>query len=165
MDGAPKPLAGAPASEWGVADSVRFASELKRHGVDVVDCSSGGILGQPLFRVGDDGRTPLGTAASGRRLPGFQVPYAEEIKRGAGIRTMAVGVITEAAQATAIVGGGRADLVAVGREFMYDPFWALHASQRLGVDPDFRLWGRSYTWAVDRRQQIRRDNDPPKSKL
>ena len=72
---------------------------------------------------------------------------------------MAVGVIIDAQQAEDIVAEGQADLVALGREIMYDPFWPLHAAQQLGVDPEFLLWPPQYKWGVDRRAQIMRLNE------
>jgi len=71
----------------------------------------------------------------------------------------AVGVIIEPEQAEAIVSEGQADLVALGREIMYDPFWPLHAAQALNADSDFDMWPPQYKWAVDRREQIRRLNN------
>lgn len=138
---------------WQVDDSVAFARALKASGVDVVDCSSGGIAGAPRFRQTDDNQ-PLDKGSA--RQPGFQVPYAERVRREAGIKSMAVGVIIDPHQAEEIVGCGQADFVALGREIMHNPFWPLHAAQSLGADPDFLMWPEQYGWAVDRRDQIRR---------
>ena len=136
---------------WSLDDSVVLARELAARGVDVIDCSAGGISGPPLFRAGDDG-APLKPGSE--RPPGFQVPYAERLRRDAGVKTMAVGVIVDPHQAETILQEGRADLVALGREIMYDPFWPLHAAQALDADPDFALWPDQYGWAVARRAQI-----------
>jgi 2,4-dienoyl-CoA reductase-like NADH-dependent reductase (Old Yellow Enzyme family) len=68
---------------------------------------------------------------------------------------MAVGVIIDPHQAEEILQSGGADLVALGREIMHDPFWPLHAAEALGVDPDYQMWPRQYAWAVDRRAQIK----------
>jgi len=141
---------------WTLDDSVAFSKELGDAGIDVVDCSSGGIRGAPSFRVTDDGK-PL--QRSSARKPGFQVPYAERIKKETTLQSMAVGVIIEPEQAEAIIANGQADLVALGREIMYEPFWPLHAAQALQADPDFDLWPPQYKWAVDRREQIRRLNE------
>jgi 2,4-dienoyl-CoA reductase-like NADH-dependent reductase (Old Yellow Enzyme family) len=141
---------------WSLEDSVEFSRRLAAAGVDVVDCSSGGIGGPPRFRSDDEGK-PL-THDSARR-PGFQVPFSRAIRERAGIRTMAVGVIIDPRQAEEILQSGGADLVALGRELMYDPFWPLHAAETLGVDPDFRLWPPQYAWAVDRRAQIKSLNE------
>ncbi len=101
-----------------VDDQVAVARELKARGVDLIDCSSGGTL-------------PVGPPDPG---PGFQVPFAEKIRREAGIATAAVGLITAPAQADAIVRNGRADLVALGRELLRHPYWPLHAARVLGYD-------------------------------
>ncbi len=140
---------------WQLEDSVCLASRLKDVGVDVVDCSSGGIGGAPRFRSDDSGK-PL--SADSARMPGFQVPFASRLRAEAGVGTMAVGVIIDPQQAEDILQAGDADLVAIGRELMYDPFWPLHAAETLGVDPDFRMWPKQYAWAVDRRAQIKRLN-------
>ena len=140
---------------WTIEDSVVLARELKALGVDVVDCSSGGIAGAPAFRAGDDGQ-PL--KSNGERPPGFQVPFADRVRRDADIATMAVGVITTGPQAEEILRSGHADLVALGRELMYDPFWPLHAAGVLGCDPECEMWPPSYAWAIKRRATIRADN-------
>ena len=72
------------------------------------------------------------------------------------MKSMAVGVIIDPHQAEEILQSGGADLVALGRELMYDPFWPLHAAAELGVDPDYRMWPEQYAWGVDRRAQIKR---------
>jgi len=141
---------------WNMDDSVTLANELGKAGIDVVDCSAGGISGGPSFRVSDEGK-PL--SKSSARAPGFQVPYAERIKKETNVQSMAVGVIIDAHQAEAIISEGQADLVALGREIMYNPFWPLHAAQTLLVDPEFDLWPPQYKWAVDRREQIRKLNE------
>jgi len=141
---------------WSLDDSVALSIELGKAGIDVVDCSSGGIRGAPAFRANDDGK-PL--QRSSARPPGFQVPYAERIKNETSLQSMAVGVIIDAQQAEAIISDGQADLVALGREIMYNPFWPLHAAQALQADPEFDLWPPQYKWAVDRREQIRRLNE------
>ena len=103
---------------WTLDDSVALARLLKDEGVDLVDCSSGG-------------------AAPGIRIPvepGYQVPLAERVRRDAGIATGAVGLVTGAAQADAIVRGGRADVVLLARAVLRDPHWPLAAARELGVD-------------------------------
>ena len=141
---------------WTMDDSVALSKALSEVGIDVVDCSSGGIQGAPSFRATNEGG-PLKRASA--RAPGFQVPYAERIKNETSLHSMAVGVIIDPLQAESIVSDGRADLVALGREIMYDPFWPLHAAQALDSDPDFDLWPPQYKWAVDRREQIKRLNE------
>jgi 2,4-dienoyl-CoA reductase-like NADH-dependent reductase (Old Yellow Enzyme family) len=135
---------------WEIEDSVALSQELKARGVDVVDCSAGGITGAPAFRAKDDG-TP---AASGDRPLGFQVPYAEQVRKDADIKTMAVGRIIEAQQAEDILREGRADLVAIGRELMYDPFWTLHAAETLDPDNAQAGWPEQYRWAIVRRADL-----------
>jgi 2,4-dienoyl-CoA reductase-like NADH-dependent reductase (Old Yellow Enzyme family) len=107
------------------------------------------------FRSDDSGK-PL--TADSARSPGFQVPFAERLRARTDILSMAVGVIIDPQQAEEILQSGGADLVALGRELMYEPFWPLHAAEALGVDPDFQMWPEQYAWAVDRRAQIRRQN-------
>jgi 2,4-dienoyl-CoA reductase-like NADH-dependent reductase (Old Yellow Enzyme family) len=122
-----------------IEDTVELAKALMERGVDVLDCSGGGIRGSATL------------AARSRPVPGFQVPYAERVRRDTGMMTMAVGYITEARHAEAILEEGRADLIALGRELLNDPFWALHAAQELGADPDFAMWPDQYGWYLTRR--------------
>ncbi|MGD8476733.1 MAG: NADH:flavin oxidoreductase/NADH oxidase [Burkholderiales bacterium] len=125
---------------WTIEDSVVLARELKARGVDVVDCSSGGLMGSA-------------TAARVKRGPGFQVPFAERIRREAQIRTMAVGLILEAQQAEQILRSEQADLIAIGREALHDPNWPLHAQAQLGCQGHFESWPEQYGWWLDKRQQ------------
>ena len=106
-------------------DTVVFARELKARGVDVVDCSSGGIAGSA-------------TAAQVTRALGFQVPFAERVRKEADIATMAVGIILEAQQAEAILEKGQADLIAVGRQSQFNPNIAHHWAHDLGINTPFR---------------------------
>jgi 2,4-dienoyl-CoA reductase-like NADH-dependent reductase (Old Yellow Enzyme family) len=129
---------------WSLDDSIAFATELKRLGVDVVDCSSGGALGSATAAA-----KPLTP-----RVPGFQLPFAEGIRAGAGIATMAVGLILDGHQAEAALQSGQADLIAVGREALNDPNWALHAARALGDDPRFEMWPEQYGWWLTRRQPL-----------
>jgi 2,4-dienoyl-CoA reductase-like NADH-dependent reductase (Old Yellow Enzyme family) len=101
---------------WNPDSSVELAHRLKARGCDWIDCSSGGI--SPEQKI------PLG--------PGYQVPMARRIRLEAGITTIAVGLITEPAQAEAIVAGGDADMVAMARAILWDPHWAWHAAAELG---------------------------------
>jgi len=104
---------------WTLDDSVQLARELRGRAVDLIDCSSGAMV--------PDAKIPVG--------PGFQVPFAERIKREAGIRTGAVGMITEPGQADQIIRSGQADVVLLAREFLRDPYWPLHAAMALGLKP------------------------------
>ena len=123
---------------WGPAQSVALAKLVKPMGVDVIDCSSGGILGKP----------PAGAA---KPAYGYQVPYSEKIKKEGRIMTMAVGLIVHAEQAEAILQEGRADLVALAREMLYNPSWAMDAAQKLGVDAEFALAPPPYRYWLARR--------------
>jgi 2,4-dienoyl-CoA reductase-like NADH-dependent reductase (Old Yellow Enzyme family) len=102
---------------WDLEQSVVLARDLREAGVDLVDCSSGGLV--PHAKV------PL--------APGYQVAFAEAI-RARGVMTGAVGLITEPKQAEAIVAEGKADLVLLARQLLRDPYWPLHAAQALGAD-------------------------------
>ena len=113
---------------WDLDQSVRLSAELKKKGVDVIDCSSGGTLGR---------LSPMDSVRA--KTYGYQVPYAERIRKEAGVMTMAVGHIVHADQAEAILQGGRADMVALAREIMYNPNWPMDAAQKLGADPDFKM--------------------------
>jgi len=124
---------------WSLDDSVALARALKTRGVDVVDCSSGGIYGR------------INRAMIPRGL-GFQVPFAERIRREAEIATQCVGLILDGPQAEEILHSGAADLVAIGREALEDPFWAHHAARALGDDDDgFDEWPEPYGWWLKRR--------------
>lgn len=103
---------------WSIEDSVSLAAILKGLGVDIVDCSSGGIV--------PDAKIPLG--------PGYQVPFAERIRREAGLPTIAVGMITEPQQADLVVRKGQADAVMLARQFLREPYWPIHAARTLGYD-------------------------------
>jgi 2,4-dienoyl-CoA reductase-like NADH-dependent reductase (Old Yellow Enzyme family) len=103
---------------WSIEDSVSLAAILKGLGVDIVDCSSGGIV--------PDAKIPLG--------PGYQVPFAERIRREACLPTIAVGMITEPRQADLIVRKGQADAVMLARQFLREPYWPIHAARALGYD-------------------------------
>lgn len=123
---------------WALEESIELARQLKAIGVDVIDCSSGG-LGE---------RT---TTKMVRRREGYQVPYAERIRAEANIPTMAVGLITTPAFADEVIAKGRADLVAIGREALMNPHWPLQAARSLGHDPNFASWPPSWGWWLDKR--------------
>jgi 2,4-dienoyl-CoA reductase-like NADH-dependent reductase (Old Yellow Enzyme family) len=131
---------------WTIEDSFVLAKELAARGVDLIDCSSGGIRAENSIMDFKKRRTKL--------KRGHQVPYAEAIRREAGIPTMAVGVILDGPQAEAILQAGQADLIAIGREALMDPHWGLHAAQALGVDPDWDKWPPSYGWWLQLRDEI-----------
>jgi 2,4-dienoyl-CoA reductase-like NADH-dependent reductase (Old Yellow Enzyme family) len=123
---------------WSLDDTVAFARELKTRGVDVVDCSSGGISGSA-------------TAAQVPRGLGFQVPYAERVRKEAGIASMAVGIILEAQQAEAVLENGQADLIAVGRQSQFNPNIAQHWAHDLGINRKFEDWTPEYGWWLEKR--------------
>jgi len=104
---------------WDIDQTVAFARELKKLGCDWVDASSGGLVKNQVIPVG----------------PGYQVPFAERVRREAGIATIAIGLITEAGQAEKIIADGKADMVALARGFLWDPRWAWHAALELGAAP------------------------------
>jgi len=131
---------------WSLDDTVALARRLKDAGVDVVDCSSGGILGSATAAV----KTLV------PRVPGFQVPFAERVRKETGVKTMAVGLILTPQQAEAALAAGSADLVAIGREALYDPNWPLHAARALGADPEYALWPVQYGWWLTRRESALR---------
>src|SRR6202790_1771167 len=101
---------------WDLAQTIEYAKELKKRGVDWIDASSGGV--SPLQKI------PLS--------PGYQVPFAQGIKAATGVTTMAVGLITQAGQAEDIVASGKADMVTLARAMLYDPRWGWHAAAELG---------------------------------
>lgn len=129
---------------WTLDDTLTLAKELSARGVDVIDCSSGGLLGSA-------------TAARIKRSPGFQVPFAERIRKEAGIKTMAVGLILDAMQAEQILHDEQADLIAIGRQSLYNPNWALHAEVALGAQGEYASWPVQYGWWLDKRQHILTD--------
>lgn len=112
---------------WSMEDTVVLAIELKKFGVDVIDCSSGGLSEQ-------------GAALPVARGLGFQVPFAHQVRKEAHVLTQAVGMIVNGQQAEDILRSGSADLIAVGREALYDPYWALHAQTAICPDSTFHDW-------------------------
>lgn len=103
---------------WDIEQSIALAHILKKEGVDVIDCSSAGLIPGAIVPV----------------APGFQVPFAERIRRETGILTGAVGLITLAQQAQEILAAGKADLIFMARQFLRDPYWPLHAQAELKKD-------------------------------
>jgi 2,4-dienoyl-CoA reductase-like NADH-dependent reductase (Old Yellow Enzyme family) len=131
---------------WSLEDTIHLSNELKQAGVDVIDCSSGGILGSATAAT----KTTL------PRVPGFQLPFAEKIRKETGLKTMAVGLILDGKQAEEALQAGRADLIAIGREALYDPNWPLHAAREFGVDPEYAQWPQQYGWWLTRRESVLR---------
>ena len=110
---------------WSGDDSVQLATWLKAAGVDLVDVSTGGLVGGVRIPVG----------------PGYQVPFARQVREGAGVATASVGLITDPAQAEAIVANGDADMVLLAREMLRQPHWPLLAAHALGAD---QPWPEKY---------------------
>jgi 2,4-dienoyl-CoA reductase-like NADH-dependent reductase (Old Yellow Enzyme family) len=114
---------------WTADETVELARILHNHGVDMVDCSSGGAT--------PDAQIPA--------EPGFQVQFAERVRQEAGMPSAAVGLITEPAQAEAIIAEGRADMVLLAREYLRDPHWPLRAAKELGAEiTPPRQYGRAW---------------------
>ncbi|MEM9249865.1 MAG: NADH:flavin oxidoreductase/NADH oxidase [Pseudomonadota bacterium] len=114
-------------------DTVALAAELRALGIDMMDCSGGGLpSGQRL--------------AAQKPAPGFQVPYADRIRQETGLPTMAVGMITDPVQANAIVSEGRADLVAMARQFLREPNWPYRAAQDLGIEDPASILPQLYAF-------------------
>jgi len=134
---------------WSIQDSVVLARALKNEGVDVVDCSSGG-----MSEVADSEiLSPLG----------YQVPYADAVRQGADVLTMAVGMIVYARQAEQILHEGKADLIALGRELLNNPHWAMHAAQELGEEQPFAYIARQYAFWLEKRWRKQQAFETPKA--
>ena len=106
---------------WNENEAIKLVAVLKEKGVDLIDCSSGGLVSSQKIPVG----------------PGYQVPFADMIKKETGILTGAVGMITSAEQAEEILTKEQADLIIMARELLRDPYFPLHAAKQLGVDIDW----------------------------
>ena len=116
---------------WDLNQAIKLATRLRERGVDLVDCSSGGAVHDQQIIAG----------------PGYQVPFAEAIRSEARVATGAVGLITDAEQADAIILSGRADIVLLARELLRDPYWPLHAANKLGR---WVAWPAQYLRAAHR---------------
>jgi 2,4-dienoyl-CoA reductase-like NADH-dependent reductase (Old Yellow Enzyme family) len=111
---------------WDLEQSIAFARELKKLNVDLIDCSSGGLVPYAKIELG----------------PGYQVPFAAAIRRDVGIATGAVGMITDPEQAESIIASAEADVVLLARAMLRDPYWPMHAANKLGVQIDY--WPKQY---------------------
>jgi 2,4-dienoyl-CoA reductase (NADPH2) len=118
---------------WDLPQSIALARALCERGVDLIDCSSGGLVPRATIPVGK----------------GYQVPFSAAIRKEVGVRTGAVGLITESEQAGEIITSGSADVVFLARQMLREPYWALHAQQALHQDPS---WPVQYGYAVRRRK-------------
>lgn len=103
---------------WDIEQSITLIKALKAIGIDLIDCSSGGTVERPVI--------PLG--------PGYQVPFSAQIRKETGIATSAVGLITSATQAEAILNNDEADAICMARELLRDPYFPMHAAKELGAD-------------------------------
>ena len=113
---------------WNIEQSIEFSKRLKEIGIDLIDVSSGGLVPYAKIEIG----------------PGYQVPFASEIRSQARIKTSAVGMITDARQAEHIIENGDADAVMIARESLRDPYFAIHAAQELGARVDVpKQYGRA----------------------
>ncbi len=133
---------------WNLDDSIALSLELAKRGVDVVDCSSGGL-------------NERATTRAIYREEGYQVPFASAI-RAAGVPTMAVGLIRTPRYADQIVREGHCDLVALGRELLNNPFWPVHAAVDLEGESAYRLLPPQYGWWLARRAKtLRQEQEKP----
>ncbi|MDX1944657.1 MAG: NADH:flavin oxidoreductase/NADH oxidase [Pirellulaceae bacterium] len=117
---------------WDIEQSVVLARRLKELGVDLIDCSSGGMVARAQIPT----------------HKGYQAPFARRIREDAHIATGAVGLILEPQQANELITGGDADVVLLARELLREPYWAIKAEQALGAEPH---WPLQYGYAVKRR--------------
>lgn len=127
---------------WTMDDTVALVRGARARGIDVVTTSSGGIGG-------------AGTATLVPRTPGYHVPFSARVRKETGIKAIAVGLITEAHHAEQILQNGEADLIAIAREFLWNPYWTVHAARELGVANYHDLLPRTYAWWLKRRDAIR----------
>lgn len=124
-------------ASWTIEDSIEFAKVLKANGVDVIDCSSGGLT--------------IHSTTERVIKYGYQVEYARRIRNGANVMAMAVGLIVHSDQADQILKEGSAELVALGRELWHNPNWPIDAAQKLGVDAPFSQISQVYGYWLDKR--------------
>jgi 2,4-dienoyl-CoA reductase-like NADH-dependent reductase (Old Yellow Enzyme family) len=131
---------------WDIDDTVTLALALKQRGVDMIDCSSGGLTGESAM------------PAAPRFRPGYNLIYSEHVRREAQIPTIAIGWITEPRQAEAILQEGKADIIGLARTMMLDPYWPAHAARELGLadwldvlPPTYAA--RLYPYEEERRRQ------------
>ena len=126
---------------WTLDDTVTLAREAKSRGIEVFTPSSGGIGG-------------AGSATILPRRPGYHVQFSARVRKDATIKTIAVGLITEARQAEKILQDGAADLIGIAREFLWNPYWTVHAARELGKANYHDLLPRTYGWWLKRRDEI-----------
>lgn len=124
---------------WQIEDSIAFSRELQAIGIDVIDCSSGG------FKLPVENNLVA-------RTPGFQLPFSEAIRREVGIATMGVGLIRTGEQALAALEEGKCDLVAIGRELLWNPNWVGQVAVEMIDAEGWDLWPEQYNWWLRRRR-------------
>jgi 2,4-dienoyl-CoA reductase-like NADH-dependent reductase (Old Yellow Enzyme family) len=135
---------------WDMDDSVTLAKEFKVRGVDFIDCSCGGLEGASSL------------PGVPRHRPGYNVIYSDHIRREAGIATIVVGMITEAVQAEAILREGKADIVAIAREMLCDPYWPVHAAKALGLPDWLDVLPENYAFRLyPREEELRLQHSEP----
>jgi 2,4-dienoyl-CoA reductase-like NADH-dependent reductase (Old Yellow Enzyme family) len=135
---------------WDIDDTVVFAKELNARGVDVLDVSCGGLEGTSSL------------PAVPRYLPGYNVVYSEHVRREAGMPTAVVGMITDPAQAEAILQEGKADIIAIAREMLCNPYWPAHAAKALGLPDWLDVLPENYAFRLyPREQELRRQKEGP----
>lgn len=123
---------------WSIEDTIAFSKELKTRGFDVIDCSSGGMkLPKEKQLVS--------------RAPGFHVPYSDAVREATGMPTVAVGLIRDAEHAEEILAEGRADLIAIAREALFNPNWAAQAFLSLDGQGAWARWPEQHGWWLERR--------------
>ena len=123
---------------WSIEDSVAFAKALQERGVDAIACSTGGV------------KLPKDQVLVSRTL-GFQVPFAEQVRRNSDVPTIAVGMILQAEHGEEILEKGQADLIAIGRELLFNPNWAAQASIEMKGPAGWQDWPEEFGWWLERR--------------
>jgi 2,4-dienoyl-CoA reductase-like NADH-dependent reductase (Old Yellow Enzyme family) len=126
---------------WTLEDTIAVSRAAKARDIEVITPSSGGIGG-------------AGSATLVPRAPGYHVPFSARVRNEADIKTLAVGFITEAHQAEKILQDGSADLIGIAREFLWDPYWTVHAARELNLPDFYDLLPRTYGWWLKRRDEI-----------
>ncbi len=124
-----------------VEDTVEVARMLKAAGVDMIDCSTGGVGGKERPR-----RMVI--------EQGFQVPFAQQVKADSDISTMAVGFLWDAEKCEEIIASGQADMIALARELLDDPNWVLHAEQKLELNENHKNWPIEAGWWLMKRDRL-----------
>ena len=126
---------------WEIDDTLELAKVLKAHGVDMLDCSSGGIGGP-----GKPQRMTIGH--------GFQVPFAKVVREATNMGTMGVGFLWDAVEADRMIADGEVDMVALARELLDDPNWTLHAAAQTGADANHEMWKPQFGWWLNKRARL-----------